>query len=56
MEHRDLVLSKLKSQEEQKYIIDSLENSIIITTNTQIEFVNTKFLNQFQDLIPLYNQ
>ena len=35
--------------------MDRLEHSIIIVEDHNIEFANSKFLNQFQDLIRYYN-
>ena len=43
----DEVCQKLENKEEYKQIIDRLEHSILIKDGHQIEFVNTKFLNQF---------
>ena len=44
-DYMDELQKKVKNMEEHKYIIDRLENSIIIIDDHQIEFVNTKFLN-----------
>lgn len=46
---------KLQSKEEYKFILDKLEHSIIVIQDGQVEFVNDRFLNQFQGLINLYN-
>lgn len=46
---------KLQNKEEYKFMIDRLEHSILIINDHQIEFVNTKFLNQFKDLIVFYH-
>ena len=43
------VINKLISKEEYKFILDHLEHSIILVENDQVEFVNSKFLNQFKD-------
>ena len=32
-------------------ILDNLEESILITNNTRIEFVNDNFINNFKDAI-----
>lgn len=46
-EHMDELSSKIVNKQEYKYIIDRLEHSIVIIADDQIDFVNSKFLNQF---------
>ena len=52
----DEVCLKLETKEEYKQIIDHLEHSILNIYDDQIEFVNSKFLNQFQDIIRYQNE
>lgn len=54
-EYLDEMYVKLKNKEEYKFFLDRLEHSIIIIDKNQIEFINSKFLRQFQYLIEYYD-
>ena len=51
LEHFKEMFIKIQQQQESVYILDHLEESIIIISDNQIEFVNDLFLNQFKNLI-----
>jgi hypothetical protein len=49
----DEMFEKIEQQSESKLILDQLEESLLITSETdkQIEYVNDHFLDQFQSII-----
>ena len=49
----DEMFEKIEQQSESKLILDQLEESLLITSesDSQIEYVNDHFLDQFQNII-----
>ena len=53
-EFMDATFANLVAQQEYKFILNKLDYSIIILKDDQIEFVNDRFIYQFERLINHY--